>query len=328
MAVGPNNEVVTVGYMDNIEYPGPTYTILTLTANPLSDPDWTTNLIGVVNGGLTFDVSFAAGVPTFTNIVDTTGNHYASEAIGMITATSLGPGSTDLQFIVGTTTTEDLSDHMLVVKYTSTGTIAWQKSVAVEADYDCTGADADIDSAGNIYVCGNFDQDGDSAMIIFKFNSAGVKQWSRKVEGNCGNFATSIVVGPDDYLYLSAVTDAGTYPNHDYKMVIAKYNLDGTVVWQRLLDNTTTQTFGGAWWFTSSGGSNLAVRDGYVAVAGSFGEVDGPAAVTVALVAQFNTAGTEFEIGDYEFAAATFSGTLDSSASNITVANAAKADSN
>jgi hypothetical protein len=176
-------------------------------------------------------------------------------------------------------------------------------------------------------VCGNFEQEGDSAMIIFKFDSAGVKQWSRKVEGNCGNFATSIVVGPDDYLYLSAVTDAGTFPYHDYKMVIAKYNLDGTVVWQRLLENTTTQTFGGAWWFTNSGGSNLAVRDGYVAVAGSFGEVDGPGAVTTALVAQFNTAGTEFEIGDYEFVAATFSGTLDSSASNITVANANKTSS-
>jgi len=328
MAVGPNNEVVAVGFMDNIDYPGPTYTILTLTANPVSDPGWVNNLTGVTNGGLTFDVSFTAGVPTFTNIVDTTGNHYASEAIGMINAASLGPGSTDLQFIVGTTTTEDLSNRMLVVKYTSTGTMAWQKSVAVEADYDCSGADADIDSMGNIYVCGNFEQDGDSAMIIFKFNSLGVKQWSRKVEGNCGNFATSIVVGPDDYLYLSAVTDAGTFPDHDYNMVIAKYNLDGTVVWQRLLENTTTQTFGGAWWFINSGGSNLAVRDGYVAVAGSFGEPLGPGDVTNALVAQFDTAGTEFEIGDYALVAATFSGTLDSSASNITVADAAKADSN
>jgi hypothetical protein len=49
MAVGPTDEVVTVGYMANIEYPGPTYTILTLTANPVSDPDWVNNLIGVVN---------------------------------------------------------------------------------------------------------------------------------------------------------------------------------------------------------------------------------------------------------------------------------------
>jgi hypothetical protein len=52
---------------------------------------------------------------------------------------------------------EDTDDQMLVVKYLSDGTIAWQKSVTVEEGDDCNGADADIDSEGNIYVCGSFD---------------------------------------------------------------------------------------------------------------------------------------------------------------------------
>ena len=221
----------------------------------------------------------------------------------------------------------DADDRMLIVKYAGDGTIDWQAAVQVEAGYDCKGADADIDGSGSIYVCGNFDYyDGidKSAMIIIKFDSAGVKQWTRKVQGECEDFATSIVVGPDNYLYLSAVT--GTNNNNDYSMVIAKYNTNGTVVWQRLLDNTTSWTFAGGMFFsTTFGGSNLAVRDGYVAVSGSFGEpgTDLPHAI----VAQFASDGTLFAVGDYDFIAATFSGVLDSAASNITVTGAGKTDS-
>ena len=214
----------------------------------------------------------------------------------------------------------------MVVKYLSDGTIDWEAAVQVEAGYDCKGADADIDGSGNIYVCGNFDYDdvGNTyqAIIMFKFDSAGVKQWSRKVQGDCEDFAASIVVGPDNYLYLSAVT--GITNTSDYTMVIAKYNTNGTVVWQRLLDNTTTWTFGGALFFNAGGGSNLAVKDGYVAVSGTFGD---PGTTPHAVVAQFDTLGTTFSMGDYDFIAATFSGVLDSAASNITVAATTKLDS-
>jgi hypothetical protein len=225
---------------------------------------------------------------------------------------------------VGTTTTEDLSDHMLVVKYLSDGTIDWQASVQVEAGLDCKGADADIDGGGNIYVCGNFEEDGGgnfTKMIIFKLDTAGVKQWSRKVEGTCEDFATSIVFGSDGYLYLSAVTNTGS----DFSMVIAKYDTNGNVIWQRLLDNTTTWTFGGGTFFGNGGGSNLAVRNGYVAVSGSFG--DAGTVIPYALVAQFDTDGSEITLGDYDFVAASFNGVLDNTASEITVAGAAKTDS-
>ena len=327
MAVGPSGEVVSVGYMDTIiDYVGPVRTVLTLTATPASDPDWTTDILGVTFDGLTYDITFAGGVATFSNIVDDTGNRSVSDFAGNITGNQIGSGTTNMTVTVATTTMEDIANRILVVKYLSDGTIDWEAAVQVEAGYDCKGADADIDGSGNIYVCGNFDYDNvgntDQAIIMFKFDSAGVKQWSRKVQGDCEDFAASIVVGPDNYLYLSAVT--GTNTSDDYTMVIAKYNTDGTVVWQRLLDNTTTWTFGGGLFFNISGGSNLAVRDGYVAVSGSFGD---PGTTPHAVVAQFDTMGTTFSVGDYDFIAASFSGVLDSAASNITVAGASKLDS-
>ena len=329
MAVGPLNEVVTVGYMDQL---GLIDAVATLYAEPASNPNWTQGA-SATSSGFTFRVDFTNGVPTITNIVDLVGGRTVDETLVTLNGASFGgvTGVDDMIVKVGTLAANDTDDRMLVVKYNSDGAIQWQRAIQVDAGFSCSGADADIDSEGNIYVCGNYVYDGadplndDNAMIIIKFNSLGVKQWTRKVVGDCDDFANSIVVGPDDCLYLSAIT--GNNNNSDYGMVIAKYNLDGTVAWQRLLDNTTTWTFSGGIWFgPQGGGSNLAVKPGYVAVAGGFGDPFGT--VDHAIVAQFTSDGTVFAAGDYDFKAATFSGTLDSSASNITVVNAAKTDSN
>ena len=326
MAVGVNSgEVVSVGYMTEF---GTNSYVASAYTTPASNVNWTTPFVNVLTNGVNFDVNITGGVPTITINSDSQGGRTADEIIGTILGSIVGgtDGIDDMIVNVATATT-DQDDRILVVKYLSDGTIDWQAAVQVETGYACKGADADIDGSGNIYVCGNFDYSNGTggtyqAIIMFKFDSAGVKQWSRKVQGDCADFAASIVVGPDNYLYLSAVT--GTTNTSDYTMVIAKYNTDGTVVWQRLLDNTTTWTFGGALFFNAGGGSNLAVRDGYVAVSGSFGD---PGPTPHAVVAQFDTAGTTFSMGDYDFIAASFSGVLDSAASNITVAGASKLDS-
>jgi hypothetical protein len=229
----------------------------------------------------------------------------------------------------------DTDNHMLVVKYLSDGTIDWQKAILFDAGYDSTGADADIDSEGNVYVCGQYEVDIAEAgicMNLVKFNSAGVKQWSRRVEGDCGSIATSIVVGADDKLYLSGSLFTTTVPNPgpgdpiDISCVVAKYNLDGTVVWQRLLDNIDTLSVSGSDFFAGQGGgSNLAVKQDYVALAGGFGSFEGPSDFR-ALIAQLPATGDPFAVGAWDFRASNLTGTLDTSASDITVVNADKTD--
>jgi hypothetical protein len=159
-------------------------------------------------------------------------------------------------------------------------------------------------------------------MSLVKFNSAGVKQWSRRVVGNCETFGTSVVVGDDGFLYLSGIT--GNNNTSDYTWVVAKYDTDGVVTWQRLIDNVSNWTFSGSFWFGSSGGgSNIAVRNGYIALAGAFGNpfINGEAP---AVVLQIDTAATPFTLGDWDFTSATFSGLLNSTASDITVVDADK----
>ncbi len=220
----------------------------------------------------------------------------------------------------------DTEDRMLVAKYNSDGTLAWQKAVLYDATYNCNGADADIDSAGNIYVCGQYQKDNgqggtDTAMNLVKFNSSGVAQWSRRVVGDCATFAASVVVGPDDYLYLSGI--AGTAATSDFACVIAKYEQNGQVAWQRLLDNVTTWSFAGSFYTNNGGGSNIDVKDGYVVIGGGFGD---PGTGAYAMMAQLDTAGTMFAVDNWDYKQATFSGFLNTEASDITVDDALKTD--
>ncbi len=331
MAVGPNNEVVAIGYTAQI---GIIDTVETVVAEPVSNVNWT-NERPVFNNGFSCTVSFpnGDGVPSFSNIEDTIGNRSIGDTLATIPGSNLGDngvdGVDDMIVKVATVTAGDTDDRMLVVKYDSTGAIQWQKAIQFDAGYACRGADADLDSQGNVYVCGNYDYDaGDdtnSAMNLVKFNSSGVKQWSRRVVGDCEDFATSIVVGPDDTLYLNGITSQLVNDTPRFVWVVAKYTTSGTVVWQRLIENTTGWSFSGGGFFNAGGGSNLAVRQGYVALSGGFGEpFNGTSNATVV---QIDTDGTVFNVGDWEFKAASFSGTLNSTASDITVVNAEKVDS-
>ena len=256
-----------------------------------------------------------------TQFMSFSGNQQTTTYRILVTNSTVDFGSTGTWTL--NSVSVDNNDRMVVVKYATDGTIAWQKAVQFDAGYNCGGADADIDSAGNIYVCGQYQYDYNggttSAMSLVKFNSSGVKQWSRRVVGNCDTFGTSVVVGDDDQLYLSGITANNNAS--DYTWVVAKYNTDGVVTWQRLIDNTTTWTFGGSFWFGGGGGSNIAVKNGYVALAGAFGD---PGTQPLAVVLQIDTDATPFSVGDWDIKGATFSGLLNASASDIVVVDANK----
>jgi hypothetical protein len=346
MAVGPDGEVVTVGYMDQLGL-GSTNAVATVVTVPSSNPNWITQYGGGNNTnvdyqGIIFDIIVTDGVPTITIKTDPVGNRTIGDTIMTLPGDSFGGtnGVDDMVVNVASvsSTAGSEDDHMLVVKYNSAGAIQWQKAILFDAGFNSTGADADIDSQGNIYVCGQYESDTNEgpigqSMSIVKFNSSGVKQWMRRVDGNCGGWTSSIVVGPDDKLYLSATTFTGTEEaNLDISTVLAKYNLDGTVAWQRLLDYTEGLSAGGTFFFGPGGGSigsgsNLAVKQDYVAVGLAFSsEFFGDPDDFRAAVAQVSAAGDVFTVGSWDFKAANFSGTLDDDASEITVVNAGKTD--
>ena len=321
MAVGPDNEIVTIGWSDRLGAPNAAASLFAAPA--ASNPLWTVGG-SIATGNFSVDYTFTDGVPTFTNLSDADGNRVEEGLVTTVLGSLLGgvDGVDDMEIRVDTLAPNDTDDRMIIVKYAANGTIAWQKAVQFDDGFNCTGADADIDADGNIYVCGQYQyptgEDVDSAMSIVKFNSSGVKQWSRRVEGDCQTFATSIVVH-DNHLYLSGIT--GVNATSEFIWCIVKYDTAGALLWQRLIDNTAGWTFGGSWWFGNGGGSNIAVRNGYIALAGGFGDPGGDPA---AAVIQLNDDATPFTVGDWEVKDADFIALFDATASDITVVNAAK----
>lgn len=328
MGVGPNGETVVVGYMD---YLGINAAVLTLYTDPVSNVNWITDN-NVVAGSISFDVSFTDGIPTFTNIIDSQGGRQIDSTVTTVSGALIGgvDGVDDMVVKVGSISSVPQEDRMIVAKYNADGVIEWQNAVQFDEGFSCYGADADIDSFGNIYVTGQYDKNNEpgGALSIVKFNSSGTALWSRRVIGNCETFGTSIVVGPDNSLYLSGITNIGDInnPPTDSHSVLARYNQDGTVVWQRLLENATTWSFAGA--FFQAGASNLTVKNGYVAISGGYGVPFNDLTQIHANIAQFPTTGNPVAIGDWNFTASGFSGTFFNDASDITVVNANKVDSN
>jgi hypothetical protein len=92
------------------------------------------------------------------------------------------------------------------------------------------------DSAGNIITVGEgYGDTGDGnygLATVFKFNSLGALQWSRKLnERNYDCYAKSVAtIGTDIYVTHNS-TDNG-------ETVITKLSADGTVVWQRITDSS------------------------------------------------------------------------------------------
>ena len=287
--------------------------------SPANDLTATIDVTGNNGSGISNFLNFSGNAQTTTYRVRTDDNGIDFGGVGTWTLSNVET---------------DTDDRMLVVKYAADGTIAWQKAIQFDEGYACSGSDADIDSEGNIYVCGQYYTDIpgpiNQLMSIVKFNSSGVKQWSRRIVGNCGAFTSSIVVGADDHLYLTATTFAGTENTvTDIHLVLAKYGFDGLVEWQRLLDFTAGYSFGSSFFGSDVGGSNLAVKQDYVAVGLGFGleESFGPDFGSInAAVAQIPASGNVFTVGSWDFKSASFSGTVNSTASDIVVTNANKTD--
>jgi hypothetical protein len=316
LGVGIDGSIVTVGEVD-IKEDEVYNTADSLISHTSVDALWDTPATGVVLSGITFDVTFGlGGYPTFTNIVDSVGSRHYDDIIGTIDKSLISTDPLANDLIVKINGVAQLQPtKMLITKYNTAGLLQWQKAIEYDEGFSAAGADADIDSDGNIYVCAQYEMIrsvpgnlSGTAIAITKFDASGVAQWTRRLNGDCASFSSSIVVGPDDHLYISAMT--GNDATDDFSMVIAKYEKNGQVAWQRMIDNTTTWTMTGSWWGYNSGGSSIAVRDGYFAIGGSIADPFGTPVRGVLI--QLSTDGEQLEMGNYLYTQSNLAGLLTS----------------
>jgi hypothetical protein len=158
--------------------------------------------------------------------------------------------------MVGTTVLTNSGGYdTFVVKYNSRGQPLWVKQLFGDAsDFGLAIA---LDSAGSVYITGNFYSDvlaldglsvtnatGTSASDIFiaKFDGNGAAQWLRRFGGNGTDTAFHVVVDRDDNVlitgsFFSTTLDFDTVTlvnaSTDSDMFLAKLNPAGDVIWAR-----------------------------------------------------------------------------------------------
>jgi len=150
-------------------------------------------------------------------------------------------------------------DKMFIEKLDEDLAEVWSKSLEAPDNYDMYGGDCASDALGNIYVVGTYEvktTNSDinntpeaSAGILTKLNSSGAVQWTRRLgPGPCGSWIAGLTATATGDVYLSSVTFAkktGPIPDvpengleglGQNKMIVARYDTQGAVIWQRYVD--------------------------------------------------------------------------------------------
>lgn len=143
---------------------------------------------------------------------------------------------------------ESTSPVTYVASYTSSGTIRWQQTIT-----GCVLKKIVVDSSGNSYVAGYFNNSGTDAGFLAKYNSSGVLQWQKGL--------TSIYPTRFDGLALDAAGNplvCGYYiVSSSRRFLTVKYNSSGVVQFQREIYTSSSTWYAAA--ITSDSSSNMYV---------------------------------------------------------------------
>lgn len=124
----------------------------------------------------------------------------------------------------------------LILKYDTTGALQWQRNLGgTGLEYFL---DVGIDSSENVYVTGRTDSQGGGggggAQLTAKYNSSGVLQWQRTLDGALATPEQGSKIAVDSSGNVHSVGYTGNLAaGAQVGYLITKYNTSGTIQWQR-----------------------------------------------------------------------------------------------
>ena len=96
-----------------------------------------------------------------------------------------------------------------------------------------------MDSSDNIYVTGSTSggldgntNSGDSDLFLVKYNSSGVKQWTKQLGTSSGDYGRGVTVDSSDNIYVTGDTSGGLDGNTNSggaDIFVMQYNSDGVL---------------------------------------------------------------------------------------------------
>jgi len=200
-------------------------------------------------------VSAGSGRSQFSAVtVDASGNVYAAgyQSAGAVGAYTYG---------TGVSATGTYSDDVVLVKYNSSGTAQWARTVSAGSGSSYFRAVA-VDASGNVYAAGV--QSGTGAftygagvtatgtysgnnVVLVKYDSGGTAQWARTVSAGGGiSEFNAVAADPSGNVYAAGYQSAGAAGAFTYgagvsatgtniynNVVLVKYNSSGNAQWAR-----------------------------------------------------------------------------------------------
>ncbi len=146
-------------------------------------------------------------------------------------------------YVVGYTNSAGQGGNdFLLVKYSSSGTLEWQRTLGSTGSD--TGRAIAIDSLDNVYIAGNSDLGGtgfgSNDGLIAKYNPSGTLQWQKAFGGTLSDIVYGLATDSLNNIYASVTTNSTGAGNSEG--MILKLDASGTVEWQRSLGGVGSET--------------------------------------------------------------------------------------
>ena len=125
---------------------------------------------------------------------------------------------------------------VIIVKYKENGTLEWKKTYGNSDDQ--YGNAIKIDSSGNFYICGRWDNGSTYRGFLTKFNSSATIQWQKQIGGRTDYEAMDM--DSSGNIYIAGSVDSGPAD-----CLVVKYNSSGTVQWQKRITRGSSNYYEG-----------------------------------------------------------------------------------
>lgn len=125
-------------------------------------------------------------------------------------------------------------EDALIVKYNSSGTLQWQRTLGDSGTNRAW--DLAVDSSDDIIIGGNTGSPFNG--LLAKYNSSGTLQWSRSIGGSGSETILGIAVDSSDNIVFAASTT--TDGAGGTSLLVGKCNSSGVVQWKKTLGGTNT----------------------------------------------------------------------------------------